>query len=343
MKENKSLSDKYENIAKHLNLIDFKKLWLGFKPYRFALYNDTEVFFDGHKFPKTDQFIGNTTIEYEGEQIAIWEVNNKDNDIDLLTVKIVHEMFHAYQVSQKESRFPNELEAVIKYNYSATNLNIKLAENNLLTELVKAFDQSKFDLFLSYRAYRKSINPYSFHYESSIEVIEGTALYVELQALYQLNSEKAAIYLEKIVKGIIDPQNFIPVRIISYDTGAIILKILQDNKINFDELIFKGQSTYMDQLLNITPKKKAPLVIDVFSNILIEDEKKLDYVIEKSTISKPIVEGSYKLFACNIYDARYHKGYLLSKHFIAYVEDENSVFMNGNFLAKISEEFQISA
>ena len=45
---------------------------------------------------KTDAFCANTSIVYEGEQIAIWMVQ-EDLDESVLTSKIVHEMFHGYQ------------------------------------------------------------------------------------------------------------------------------------------------------------------------------------------------------------------------------------------------------
>lgn len=336
-----NLIEIYEIIAKNINLIDFNILWDDFKPYRFALYNDSEVVFAGQKVDKTDQFIGNTSILYNNEQIAIWNVTSNDKDMDILTSKIVHEMFHAYQNDKHESRFPNEMEALIKYNYSKDNLNLKLAENKLLKELIESFDKVKFDLFLAYRLKRKTLDSFSFNYESSIEVIEGTALYIELQALYQLNKVKADKYLNNILNKIIEPNNFIPIRVISYNIGVIILKILIDNNITFDKTIYNNQLTYMDQLLVNISNEKVPDVDDVFSNIIEEDKKKLDLIIKKSIKEEPIVMGNYKLYGCNVYDARYHIGYLLSNYFIAYIDKEEPVFLHGDFIARMDEEFLV--
>ena len=342
MKKNINLSKIHKAISSRIKLLDFNKLWNGFKPFQFALYTDDAVFFKGKTFAKTNQFVGNTSIEYAGEQIAIWQVTEQDHDLDVLTAKIVHEMFHAYQKSQKESRFPNEMEAIVKYQYSATNLNLKIVENKLLAALLETFDQTTFDLFLAYRAYRKSLNPFNFEYETKVEVIEGTALYVELQALSQLNQEKGAKQLEKVVQKITNCQQLFPIRIISYNIGAIILKILKTNEISFAESIFQGQATYMEQLLTDEVKIKKPKYQDVFSEILNEDEKLLAEIIEKTIKVKPLVEKSYLLYACNIYNARYYQGYLLTKHFIAYLDDNTPVFLYGNYLAKMDENYTIS-
>lgn len=333
----------YEVISNKLKQINFNNLWEDFKPYRFAIYNDDEVILDGKKIPKTNEFIANTSIMYEGNPLAIWNVTNKDIDLDILTAGIVHEMFHAYQGDKQERRFPNDMEALVKYKYSNTNLNLKLAENKLLVELVKSFDQDKFDLFLEYRAQRKILDPYSFDYESRIEVIEGTAFYVELKALYELDKEKADKHLNNMLNKIINPNNFIPIRAISYDIGAIILKVLIDNNIAFNKKIHDKQPTYMEQLLKNISNKKLPNVEDVFSNIIEEDKKSLDLIIKKTTKVESIVAGNYKLYGCNVYDARYHKGYLLSKYFVAYLNNEEPVFLHGDFLVKMAEDFQISA
>lgn len=343
MNTHNNLFDIYEAISNRLNLINFNKLWNGFKPYKFAIYNDEFVVFEGKKLPKNDQFIGNTSIEFNNEQIAIWKITDNDDDLDVLTSKIVHEMFHAYQMNNNETRFPKEFEAVVKYKYNKDNLNIKLAENLLLIELLEEFNMDKFNLFLSYRCYRKNLDQYSFNYEASIEVIEGSANYVEFKALEQLNCSKAISFLNQMRTKIINQDNFIPIRIISYDIGAIILKIIKDNQIPFDDTISKEQDLYIDQLLVNTNKLIKPIVPDIFSNIIKREEDKLQTVINEVTQTKPVITGNYKLSGFNVYDGRYYSGFLFTSYFLGYQQDnETPIFLNGNFLVEMNEEFIIS-
>ena len=52
------LNELYYEVEKYIDLIDFNKLWKGFKPLKFALYNDRECFFNGKYIEKTDNFLG---------------------------------------------------------------------------------------------------------------------------------------------------------------------------------------------------------------------------------------------------------------------------------------------
>lgn len=103
--------------------------------------------------------------------IGIWFLQN-EMELDVLTSKLVHETFHAFQNDQNESRFPNEIEALLTYNYDEKNLSIKFEENKLIVELIDAFNQKKFNQLMSLRKKRMVLFPYEFHYEMSIEQIE---------------------------------------------------------------------------------------------------------------------------------------------------------------------------
>lgn len=125
----------YNQVQEYLNKINFEALWLNFRPLKFALYNQNECFFNGRYIDKTDQFIANTSILFQDEYIAIWNLQ-EDIPIEILVSKIVHEMFHGFQMKNNEMRWANELEALVKYKYSDENLSIKLKENRLLNELL---------------------------------------------------------------------------------------------------------------------------------------------------------------------------------------------------------------
>lgn len=56
----------------------------------------------------SDVFCANTSIVYEGEQIAIWNVTDELPTTKLVS-KIVHEMFHGYQTLQGWNCFADEM------------------------------------------------------------------------------------------------------------------------------------------------------------------------------------------------------------------------------------------
>lgn len=90
------IRDLYELVSTKLDKINFDSLTTGFKRYRFALYDNAKVYLENDEIPVNNRFLGNTNIDYEGEQIAIWNVanENEDLDTDLFVSNIVHEMFH---------------------------------------------------------------------------------------------------------------------------------------------------------------------------------------------------------------------------------------------------------
>ena len=105
------LESLFNEVNKRIKRLDFNKIWPLFTPLRFALYDNEKCFFDGKYIEKTNEFCANTSILYKGEYIAIWMVN-EELDIDILTSKMVHEMFHGYQNIMKWNCFPNEFEAL---------------------------------------------------------------------------------------------------------------------------------------------------------------------------------------------------------------------------------------
>ena len=106
----------YYEVKSYIDIVDFSKLWRGFESLKFALYSDNECFFDGAYIEKTDVFLANTSIVYNGEWIAIWNVQEEMNPI-VLTSKIIHEMFHGFQMMHNDSRFSDELDALYNYKY----------------------------------------------------------------------------------------------------------------------------------------------------------------------------------------------------------------------------------
>lgn len=330
-----NLSATYAQIKDKLDTIAFHELWPGFRRYDFALYNDTQVVLNDEILPKTDEFLANTAILYKGKYTAIWYLT-EETDIEILTSKIVHEMFHAYQTEHKESRFPNELEALLKYEYSPEYLNIKYQENVLLASLCKSYDGAKFEEFLSLRKRRKTQFPYQYNYECSVEVIEGSAQYVELKVLNTFSHEKYMKAQDRCLQRIRDINNLMPVRISCYDTGAMLLKVCLENSLTVNTSV--GKST--EYLLIDAIFDNIQGSTQIFADSEIDDfyhagigafRNKIDLIVEGC---KPIVEGEFDLIGVNVYSAQYLDGYIYTEYLLIYKADE-PITLYGNYLLKM--------
>lgn len=59
---------------------------------------------------------------------------------------MIHEMFHGFQFANKESRFPDEFDAILNYDIDDENLSLKYEEGR---------HQKRIDLISQYEVNRK--------------------------------------------------------------------------------------------------------------------------------------------------------------------------------------------
>lgn len=324
-----NLKDLYYKVKNYINQVDFSKLWRGFEPLKFALYTDNECFFNGAYIEKTDEFIANTSIFYNGEWIAVWRVKEQINPI-VLTSKIIHEMFHGFQMMNNESRFFDDLDALYKYKYEEGNLNRKLKEHHLLYQLSRRFDKEMFEEFLRIRKYRFNSFRYAYHYESCIEQIEGTASFVELYSLKQLSVELFEKALFVMRERIINPSNLLPIRVISYDIGALLLHIMTENNISFEDSF--SSATFAEAIIGNVEEDKntyeynAKELIDGFNTEAIK-------IIQKAKNKNAIVSDTLcDILGVNTYDAVFCDNHIISKCFVIFGFDGNQRIEYGNFV-----------
>ena len=64
----------YDEVARHLDTIDFETIWAGFTPFEFALFDEHSVYFADKKIPWDKRFLGNTAIHFDGKPLAIWGI-----------------------------------------------------------------------------------------------------------------------------------------------------------------------------------------------------------------------------------------------------------------------------
>ena len=334
MKED--LKELYYEIKTYIEKVNFEILWKDFKPLKFALYNNDECFFDGQYVHKTEQFIANTAINYQGEIIAIWNVLEEIDPI-VLASKMIHEMFHGFQMMNNESRFPDELDALYKYKYDDNNLSIKLEENKLLLKLLDVFDMDTFKKLLEFRKYRYDNYSYEYNYESKIEQIEGCANYIELNVLKQLSNELYQKKLDSIKKQILSKENYFPIRVISYDIGALLLLVLKDNKITFNDG-FDSETFSISLIKNVT--NNISIEKKCFKEDIDNYYDNANSIIDKAIKGNDVIENEEcNIVAVNVYNAIYYNNYIISTYFVMYEKDGNKKIEYGNFVIK-SEKYK---
>lgn len=335
----KKLDELYYEVESLINKIDFNKIWPNFKRLKFALYNQNECFFNGNYIPKTNQFLGNTSIKYNDEYIAIWNVI-ENIEPKILASKMIHEMFHGFQYINNESRFPDEIKSIYEYKYIDENLSIKLKENEIINDLLSVFNQSKFNELLNLRKYRSVKFNTEFTYEVMIEQIEGTANYIELNVLYQLDNELYNDKLNALKKAIVNPNRLIPIRIISYDIGVLFIKLLMDYQINFDKgfsHIPIAQELIEDSVFNdLKINNNMQVVIDSYY------QRGLKIINDSIDHNDIIMDGYEDLLGFNVYNAFFKDGYIISRYFVMYGSKENPSILYGDFVIESKEKGKVT-
>ncbi len=218
----------HSEINRRLAGVDFSRISPGFHSFRFAVYNDTRVYFQDSEVPWDTRFTGNTAINYNGEWIAIWNLNNFAGNLDSLASKIVHEMFHAYQNEMGDTRWPDEIAGAF-YPRDLRNFELKYREDQLLALLAEKFDKAAWQEFKTLRANRIRLYPEAVDYEIKMEGIEGAANYAELQALKMLDTTLYREEFKKCISNLRATHKIFDVRLLSYSTGCIIQTIRNGN------------------------------------------------------------------------------------------------------------------
>ena len=329
------LKTTHQAVSKKLSTLSFEDLWPAFKPYPFAFYNDEMVYYNHEFIPKTNAFIGNTSIMYQGEHIAIWYLP-KEIDIDTITSLIVHEMFHAFQHDQKESRFPHEIEFLFKMKLSSEYLSYKYLETEYLTQSYLNQNQELFLKALSIRKLRNQKNKTMVDYEANIEVIEGTAKYVELKTLKQLNITSYHKALSDLLKRIKEKDNYLNIRLISYDIGALLLLNLDTfTPINYQR-IQNETLTYTDKLIeNLNITSYADTTMNIFEETLEKHNQKLKEIIHQGmTQATEILHGDFTIAGLNVYDVKKYGEYFYATHFLMLQKQNETELLRGNFILK---------
>lgn len=330
----------YQEIQHRINNINFDTLWPGFNPYEFALYNDEKVCFETKEIPVTNEFMGNTSIKFEGKQIAIWKIEDEDVlDFDYLAAALVHEMFHAHQFHLGDSRFSNEFDGVT-YPLESVNLSLKALELSHLSRAVIEETQEKkaiyFSEFLAVRHKRFDLlGPYA-NYEKGIETIEGTAEYITLSVLnainidaYNAHKNRAINYLNTLNEHLLD------IRRTTYFSGAFICILADELAIDYKTEIVPGLPYNFDLIshkfaLSKTldvPETVNPIVIQLINAHYENISKLVSDILTHEQVSK--VTGAFTIKGFDPMNMKAYKNYVYHKHFLAMGTEDETAFVMG--------------
>ena len=326
----------FKTVSGEIARIDFSRLWPGFEPLRFALYNESECCFDWEMIEKTPAFCANTSIEYEGEQIAIWNVM-EEMEPAVFASKMVHEMFHGFQNVRGWGCFPNDVEALMRYENSAEALSVKLRENALLLELLEGHDENKLEELLALRRARLERFPYETEYEAMTEEIEGSANYVEWKVLEQLAPERAEALINDMRARLTDADRLLPARIPCYYTGALFINALaRAGRSDYEP----AERPYLLSLIRSAEPKAEPFTaIDPAASEAVrsynaETERIISAALDRGNV---VLKGPLTLVCPNIYNARRLGEYITSTFFLMYSDGAENKLAYGNFVVKMRD------
>ena len=293
------IEELHKSVSEILDRINFDKLWLGFHRFDFALYDDKNVYFKDKIINVDSRFLGNTTIDYEGENIAIWHISNDQEvgDINIFTSNIVHEMFHCYQKEKNETRYSSDL-ILLDYPDNIENYSLKYTENIELSKGINS--KESFDEFALIRIKRYNNIGKIIEQEFLVETIEGLAEYVGTMALKQISIEKydARIYdYSNVITSI--SKNQFDIRRISYYIGTLFYIALNNHGYELNKDL-SNKKTFFNQLIDsysFKPDNKQRVI-----NHKVEDAF-ISYVSEKRKIIDEFLlkhnnETIYKSYIC---------------------------------------------
>ncbi len=330
----------YKSIQKLLNELDFNALYPGFKQYKFALYNKHQVQFVDQIIAVDQRFVGNTAIKYNEEYLAIWNIEDTPYDEIVLTSKIVHEMFHAWQYDNFETRFPNEFKA-LSYQYNQENLGMKITETLLLLKGFKANDFQCIQQFFSLREKRKEIYHKEVAYESAIETVEGMARFVEIKVLEQLDQSRYLNSLEKTYKYLEQSKNYLPIRMISYEIGMLILLFAEKAKINFNHDIGKTTKYTYDFVFSEIEKVDYHFETDLDFTFLEEYKQNIRELIKNILSSNPKKLNVNKIIGFNPLGSFKIGNKIYFNYFVIVEYDNQERFIMNDCVGFVNEDGQV--
>lgn len=329
----------YDTIKAIVDTVAFSELWRGFSPLRFALYRGNECVLGGAECVRPEDFVANTAVLHEGEWTAIWNAL-EDADPEIMASKLIHEMFHGFQQRCGEARFPDELEALRRYEYTPEGLSARAEENRLIAALTERFDADGFARLGRIMAYRRRAFPYEAGYEAAVMQIEGSARMVELEALRRISAAKYRESLASSVSALRDTGRLMPARIISYEAGALLIMLMRAHTA-LDTESFAGDT--FAGAFAAAAGGEEPVPADAAVAALIRERRgSAEAAARKAEAAGRVAaEGCFELTGVNVYNAVRAGDTILSDCFAAYSDGGGEKVLYGDFAVQLDGEGRV--
>jgi hypothetical protein len=364
-----------KKLYSHMSDEDFRmKFWFDFPAIPVALYDDEKVFIAGYPRKldgfkkhngvlvgkKDNRFYGNTAIELEGEQVAIWDLTTIGPSVSFgrLLSLIFHEAFHGYQKIRGEKRWANELQ-ILEYPFIEQNLAMRFLERRKLLNVVFSSSEKEFrenlSRFVNLRENRRKLIGDSINYELAQESIEGVAIYVETKVYSQHESLPLdyVIALQGKNMGELD-LNLRKLRLSCYAPGMFIAFILdridnhwQEKYVNSEKYIYDFVRELADIATSKSHSEEIPHdVIERSRNILEHYKKFIDEKFsefESSDGYKIILKGNFPLMGMDPMNIIWKDQYILNEHFFATEFNKTKIFIRQkNKVKRIGKEYRFN-
>lgn len=338
----------YKETNSILDKLNFDELWKDFKKYNFALYDDEKVYFGDSEIPVDNRFLGNTTIDNNGEKIAIWKVADSDlENLKVFASNIVHEMFHAFQLENDESRFPNDLKGLNK-PLDIEYYQMKKQEGILLVNAIENCDMksklSNLEKIITLREKRLELYRDSTEYEFAIETVEGTAEYVGTKALKGIDKREYEKRINKYMETVIDNEMIFATRRYNYFYGTLLLILVDLLNIKLSQEIENNDKTIMEGLMGIVKGRKKTGGIPIDLNLeesLNKHQKNIFIKFEKFYHEKRKNHlGNYKIVGYDPMNMYKYEDKILHEHFVNLYNhsSDKSIFVKGPVVTVYNED-----
>lgn len=235
MQPDPALQTLFHAVSGLLSSLDYGALWPGFHQFPFALYTDEWVYLADEAIPWDERFLGNTAIPWEGGALAIWRIENPDAESPArLAASMAHEMFHAYQNEQGETRFPDDF-TLFSYPDDLSHYTRKHQETQLLADAVLTGDRAALARFSAIRMERYARYPAAVWAEMMAETAEGLTQLIEYRAARQMDPSLFEA-LQSFSIGALHAtgEAFFSTRSFSYNTGCCLGLALEAAGIPFE-------------------------------------------------------------------------------------------------------------
>jgi hypothetical protein len=339
----KEVKGLYKEILHRIKVLDFDKIYPGFKPFDFALYTDDFVVMKDKVIKYDNRFIGNTAILYEGEFLAIWKIDSVFVHYNILTSKIIHEMFHAYQYKCEEKRFPNEFFG-LGYLYEKFNIATKYDETKYLLKAIEDEDMTSLLRFIALRERRRGDYENDLLYEEGIETIEGTAKYIELQVLNQISINDYQKVYDEVKNNVKNIRNYIPIRLISYDIGCLLLMAKDRFNLEFNyDIGNETRNTYALLFNNLDRIEYFHENTALDLNFLDEYYQSIVDNINRVMVSNPKIHPCDQVIGFDPLNSFRVDKYVYYRHFVMIRQGNKEVFIHNECVGEVNETNQVFA